>query len=209
MAKKQRKVKKKDKAKLPREPRMEISGEAKREIAAIVLITIAVFLILSMIGFAGSLGGWIFMAVSFVIGLAAFVLPFALLLIAWVLFQPDKYEFKPNNLFGTIFVFVCLAGLAHLIFAPESVDFASVGNGGGMVGLGLGSAMLPILNKPVSIFILTALLMISLVVAANTRVKDFVQKLSWRCFTASVIVKAKLWSKVSLRLIPHCRSRAQ
>jgi S-DNA-T family DNA segregation ATPase FtsK/SpoIIIE len=172
MAKKQRKVKKKDKAKLPREPRMEISGEAKREIAAIVLITIAVFLILSMIGFAGSLGGWIFMAVSFVIGLAAFVLPFALLLIAWVLFQPDKYEFKPNNLFGTIFVFVCLAGLAHLIFAPESVDFASVGNGGGMVGLGLGSAMLPILNKPVSIFILTALLMISLVVAANTRVKD-------------------------------------
>ncbi len=172
MAKKQRKVKKKDKAKLPREPRMEISGEAKREIAAIVLITIAVFLILSMIGFAGSLGGWIFMAVSFVIGLAAFVLPFALLLIAWVLFQPDKYEFKPNNLFGTIFVFVCLAGLAHLIFAPEGVDFASVGSGGGMVGLGLSSAMLPILNKPVSIFILTALLMISLVVAANTRVKD-------------------------------------
>ncbi len=172
MAKKQRKVKKKDKAKLPREPRMEISGEAKREIAAIVLITIAVFLILSMIGFAGSLGGWIFMAVGFVIGLAAFVLPFALLLIAWVLFQPDKYEFRPNNLFGTIFVFVCLAGLAHLIFAPANIDFASVGSGGGMVGLGLSSAMLPILNKPVSIFILTALLMISLVVAANTRVKD-------------------------------------
>lgn len=172
MAKKKRKVKKKDKSRLPGEPRMEISGEAKREIAAIVLITIAVFLILSMIGLAGSLGGWVFMAVSFVIGLAAFVLPFALLLIAWVLFQPAKYEFKPNNLFGTIAVFICLAGLAHLIFAPDSIDFATVGSGGGMLGFGLSAAMLPILNKPVSIFILVALLLICLVVATNTRVKD-------------------------------------
>lgn len=171
MAKK-RKTKKADKAKLPREPRQLVSHEAKREITAIVLITIAVFLILSMVGFAGSLGGWVFMAVSFIIGLAAFVLPFGLLLIAWVLFQPDKYEFKPNNLFGAIFTFVCLAGLAHLIFAPADVDFANVGSGGGMIGYGLSAAMLPILNKPVSIFILVALLLISLVVAANTRIKD-------------------------------------
>ncbi len=172
MAKKQRKVKKKDTARIPGEAKAHISSEAKREIAAIVLITIAVFLILAMIGFAGSLGGWIFMAVGFVIGLAAFVLPFALLLIAWVLFQPSKYEFKPNNLFGTIAVFICLAGLAHMVFAPENVDFGNVGSGGGMVGFGLSAAMLPILNKPVSIFILAALLLICLVVATNTRVKD-------------------------------------
>ena len=172
MAKRQRKVKKKDTARIPGEAKAHISSEAKREIAAIVLITIAVFLILAMIGFAGSLGGWIFMAVGFVIGLAAFVLPFALLLIAWVLFQPSKYEFKPNNLFGTIAVFICLAGLAHMVFAPENVDFGNVGSGGGMVGFGLSAAMLPILNKPVSIFILVALLLICLVVATNTRVKD-------------------------------------
>ena len=89
-----RKVKK-QKAKLPKEPRQLVSHEAKREIVAIILITIAVFLILAMVGFAGSLGNWVLMAVQFILGLAVYALPFGLLLIAWVLFQPDKYEFKP------------------------------------------------------------------------------------------------------------------
>ncbi len=163
---------KKQKAKPLKEPAQLVSHEAKREIVAILLITLAIFLIIAMVGFAGSLGNWVLMAMRFVLGLSVFVLPFALLLIAWVLFQPDKYEFKANNLFGAIFTFVCLAGLAHLIFAPDSVNFSNVGSGGGLVGMGLSAAMLPILNKPVSIFILIALLLISLVVAANTRVKD-------------------------------------
>ncbi len=168
---------KKQKTSLPKVPRQLVSHEAKREIVAIVLITIAVFLILAMLGFAGSLGNWVLMAMQFILGLAVYALPFGFLLIAWVLFQPDKYEFKANNLFGAIFTFVCLAGLAHLIFAPATVSFTTVGSGGGLVGMGLSAVMLPILNRPVSIFILVSLLLISLVVAANTRVKDLFKSL--------------------------------
>lgn len=166
-----RKVKK-SKAKQHKESRLELSAEASREIVAIVLIVLSVFIILAMVGFAGSLGGWVFAAIRFVMGWAAFVLPFGLLLTAWVLFQPSKYEFKANNLFGTISAFICLAGLAHLLFAPSTVTFSNVGSGGGLIGFGISAAMLPIINKPVSVFILFALLLISLVVAGNTRVKD-------------------------------------
>ncbi|MDP4038454.1 MAG: DNA translocase FtsK 4TM domain-containing protein [bacterium] len=157
-------------------PRLNLPVNAIREIIAIILITLAVFLSVAIIGWAGSLGIGALSFVKFLFGLASLILPVAFLIIAWILFQPDKYEFKLNNLLGIIGFFVFSAGIIELITATTtSFDIRVISEHGGIIGFGLARIMLPILTKPLAIFILSALVLISLIIASNTSLKDLLK----------------------------------
>jgi len=166
-----RKTKKADK-----DPKFQIGPSASREITAIIFITLSIFLVIALLGLAGALGNWVLAAVRFFIGLSSLLLPFALIIVAWVLFKPDDFEFKLNNAIGLIAFFVFLSGIFQFALAPSIVPLDRMGDYGGIVGYGLYAVMSPILNQPVAIFILTAFLLISLVVAANARLKELFQK---------------------------------
>ncbi len=176
MAKRKKPAKNHKKIDKDQEVKPFLERTAVREIIAILLVLLAVFLLLAAVNVAGVAGVWTLNAVRFVIGLAAYLLPLALLLVAWMLFRQDHYEFKINNLLGLIAFFICLAGILHFVTAPASFDILAVGSYGGVVGLGLSTVMGPILNRPVAIFILTMLLLISLIVSANARLKDLFTK---------------------------------
>lgn len=178
MAKRKKPVKnrKKDLKDKDKEIKPLLERSALREIVAILLVLLAVFLILAIINVAGTAGVWTLTGFKFLVGTAAYLLPLALLLVAWMLFRQDHYEFKTNNLLGLVAFFVCLAGIFQFVLAPTGFDIMTVGNYGGFVGLGLSTIMGPILTRPVAIFILTMLLLISLIVAANARLKDLFTK---------------------------------
>lgn len=153
-----------------------LERSAVREIIAILLVLLAVFLVLAIVNVAGVAGVWTLSGFKFVVGTAAYLLPLALLLVAWMLFRQDHYEFKTNNLLGLIAFFICLAGIFQFVLAPSNFDFMTIGNYGGVIGLGLSAVMGPILTRPVAIFILIMLLLVSLIVTANARLKDLFTK---------------------------------
>lgn len=153
-----------------------LERSAVREIIAILLVLLAVFLILAIVNVAGTAGIWTLSGFKFMVGTAAYLLPLALFLVAWMLFRQDHYEFKTNNLLGLIAFFVCLAGIFQFILAPTNFDVMTVGNYGGVIGLGLATVMGPILTRPVAVFILAMLILVSLIVAANARLKDLFTK---------------------------------
>lgn len=162
------------------ERRLQLSSGAAREIIAIILVMLAVFLVLAMLGFAGVLGQWILTGSKFIIGQAVYVLPIVLLLSAYLLFRTNEEEdkgYKFNNLVGSIAFFVFLSALIAAITMPENVEISEIGNYGGIIGYGVYAAMAPILNKPVAIFILCMLLLISIVVAANASLREMFRKL--------------------------------
>jgi len=168
------------------QPRFELSTEAKREITAIVLITLAILVLLASIGVAGSLGRSSLNFLKTLIGLSAYLLPLALVLVAWVLFQPDRLAFKRNNLLGLVGFFAALSGILGVIMGSKpggSFVLASLKQQGGLVGYGISQGILPVLNKPVAVIVLIAVLLICLVIAANTRIKTVwtkVREIFWK-----------------------------
>lgn len=194
MAKRKRK---KYTRKKEQEKKLQLSAGASREIIAILLIMISVFLVLAIVNVTGQLGVWVLSACKFVIGQAVYVLPLALLISAYLLFRtntkPDDEKpvkgrqkvqdeepergYKYNHFLGTITFFIFLAAIMQAILAPVNPDIASIGSYGGIVGYALYAVMSPILNKPVAIFILVMLLIISLVIAANASIREIFAKL--------------------------------
>ena len=77
-----------------------------KEILAIILVTIGVFIILALIGVAGSLGKWGLDAIKFIIGQAVYVVPLALFGVAFMLFAQEKYPLKGYNVVGIFSFFI-------------------------------------------------------------------------------------------------------
>ncbi|HUC87101.1 MAG TPA: DNA translocase FtsK 4TM domain-containing protein, partial [Candidatus Saccharimonadales bacterium] len=150
-----------------------------REIGAIVLVVLALILIFAMFNFGGALATSLFGGLRLAIGFAAYLLPLIFLLLAFMLFQPTKYEVQVHNYVGFAGFIVALAGLLHIGIEPiVSLSIAKQGQGGGLVGYGLSKLFLMILNVPVSAIILLALLIIFTIIAANTRLSELIAKIS-------------------------------
>jgi S-DNA-T family DNA segregation ATPase FtsK/SpoIIIE len=180
MAKKRKYNKKKKKN---TEKGFKLSHSASREISAILLIMVAVFLVLGILNFAGALGQWTLFAVKFVIGQAVYLLPVAMLISAYLLFRTNEEEnrgYKLNHFIGTVLFFIFLAALIQAIMNPVDPQIAQIGQYGGVVGYAIYSFMSPILNRPVSIFILSMLLLVSIVIAANASLREIFARLFGR-----------------------------
>jgi S-DNA-T family DNA segregation ATPase FtsK/SpoIIIE len=149
-----------------------------REIVAVVLVAITLILCFAMVGFGGSLATGLFGGLRILLGYAAYFLPLIFLLLAFMLFQPNKYEVQTHNYIGFIGFVVTFAGLLHInVNRLQALNLAKQGDGGGLVGYGLAKGFLIILNVPASIVILVALLVIFMIVAANTRLSDLMARL--------------------------------
>src|SRR6266851_4235449 len=77
-----------------------ISPEQKRDIAAVFLAVLALFLMFACFNFGGSLVTGLFHVVRVVVGFAAYVLPLVFAWLAWMLFQSEKHSVKGLNYFG-------------------------------------------------------------------------------------------------------------
>ena len=148
-----------------------------REIVAVILVAITLILCFAMVGFGGSFATGLFGGLRFLFGYGAYLLPFIFLLLAYMLFQPDRYEVQAHNYIGFAGFVIAFCGLLHITVIPsQALDVARLGNGGGLVGYGLSKAFLTILNVPAAAIILFALLVIFTIVAANTRLSELMAR---------------------------------
>lgn len=158
--------------------RPELNDGVAKEIVAVGMIAISLILTFAMFNFGGALATGLFSALTLSIGFSAYLLPVIFLLIAFMLFQPDKYELKAHNYIGFIGFVVALSTLLHIgIDQSDALELAREGSGGGMVGYVISNLFLMILNVPASTVILAALLIISVIVAANTRLSELIAKI--------------------------------
>lgn len=150
-----------------------------REIVAVVLVALTLILCFAMVGFGGSLAIGLFTGLRLLFGYGAYLLPVIFILLAYMLFQPSKYEVQAHNYIGFAGFMVALSGLLHITVIPlQSLTVAKQGGGGGLVGYALAKGFLAFLNVPASAIILIALLVIFTIVAANTRLSELMAKLA-------------------------------
>lgn len=150
-----------------------------REILAVVLVALALILSFAMFNFGGTLATGLFGGLRLVFGFGAYLLPLLSLLLAFMLFQPAKYEVHPHNYVGFTGFMVALAGLLHIATdRAEAMNIAREGEGGGFVGYGVSQLFLSILNVPAAAVIMVALLVIFTIVAANSRLSDLAGKIT-------------------------------
>ena len=149
-----------------------ISPEARREISAVVFSALAILLVFAVFNFGGSLVTGLFHGFRLALGYVAYLLPVVFAALAWMLFQPDRYELKAHNYIGFFGFIISLAGLFHIANdASVAFSVARDGNGGGFVGLGVSRALLTVLNTAASAIVLLAAFIIFLIVAANTNLR--------------------------------------
>lgn len=179
MAKRGRKkTTKKQQKKATPEEENGLKRSVLKEILAIVLVTIGVFTILALIGIAGTLGRWVLDAIKFIIGQSVYVLPLALFGVAFMLFSQEKHRLRGYNIIGIVSFFICLSTILQAIMAPSSsLDIATIGNYGGVVGYGIYAITSPILNRWVVVFIFAMLMVISVIVSVNARLKQILAKI--------------------------------
>lgn len=149
-----------------------------KEVLAILLITIGVFVILALVGVAGNLGKWVLEAVQFLIGQSVYMVPIALFGVAFMLFAQEKHPLRLHNLVGIFSFFICFSTILQAILGPEvSFGMSTVGNYGGVVGYGIYSVVSPVLTRWVLVFIFAMLTIISVIVSANARLQQIISKL--------------------------------
>jgi S-DNA-T family DNA segregation ATPase FtsK/SpoIIIE len=157
-----------------------LSVEAKRQIAAVVLSAFALLLAFATFGFGGTMVTSMFHVTRVLVGYCAYLLPVLFGALAYRLFRADE-EHPVGGLtyFGTAGILACLAALFHLWFAgSDPTAAAQAGNGGGLLGLGISSAMLNVLNAVASSVILLALLAVFLIAAGNADLKTLGRNLA-------------------------------
>lgn len=146
-----------------------------REIVAVLLVALAIIIIFAMFSFGGTLAVSLFEGLRYLFGFGAYLIPVLFLLLAFMIFQPLKYEVQAHNYIGFAGFLVTLAGLMHVSAdASTAYELAEQGGGGGMVGLGVSKLFLTILNVSASSVFLTALLIIFIIIAANARLSDLI-----------------------------------
>ena len=159
--------------------RPNLGDGVAREIVAVVLIAIAFILVFAMFDFGGSFATGLFSGLRLVIGFAAYLVPLVFVLLAVMLFQPAKYEVQAHNYIGFLGFIATLAGLLHIgLDRATALSVAHQGQGGGLVGYSLSKLFLTVLNVPASAIILVALLVIFIIVAANTRLSELMANLT-------------------------------
>ena len=146
-----------------------LSPEARGEILAVVLSVLAVLLIFADFDFGGTLVTGLFHGLKVVLGNAALILPVIFAALAWRLFQPSKYQVRAWHYLSLAVLLAAFAALWHIGVDPaSSFTTGRAGNGGGLVGYGITSFMLPILNHVAATIILVAVMAIALIVASGT-----------------------------------------
>jgi DNA segregation ATPase FtsK/SpoIIIE, S-DNA-T family len=168
----------KRKSKKKAEPKQQLAPEVAKEIAAIILFALTLLLVIAMFGIGGSLVSMLFTGLKLAFGFGAYVLPLLTAVMAIMLFLPDRYEMGPHNYLGFAGFFISLTGLLHLVVGREAaLEAAQQGMGGGFLGFGLTASMLMVLHPVAAAIILTAILVICLVVAANSKLRDLIKGL--------------------------------
>ena len=156
----------------------DIAGDAKRSVAAVFLLALALVILLGFFGKAGMVGESLGNFAGVAIGWAKWISPLFLIMSGIVLLLRKETSFYITKLIGLIITFVSLTGFFHWFFAVEEMDkAASIGTGGGYVGYGVAYVSVKFLGSAGGLIVILALLLIGIIVAFNFSIRHFVERI--------------------------------
>ena len=153
---------------------LNLRHETKRDIVIITFCVLGLVSLLSVFGFAGSLGTSFFALLQVLFGVLAYIVPILLFGIAYTLFKDRKEQDEYSSSFLRVYLGVILftgsfAGLIHIFVLKDeqgAFDLAVQGKGGGFLGA-IFSAPLHSWLGPAASVILVALLIVGAIISFN------------------------------------------
>jgi S-DNA-T family DNA segregation ATPase FtsK/SpoIIIE len=130
--------------------------------------------------FGGSLVTGMFHALRVFLGYSAYLLPVVFASMSFRLFRADdEHPVTGVSYFGWFGLVASVAALLHIVGASRDNGQAQAmaGNGGGLVGYGISSSMLNVMNTVASVVVLLALIAVFLILATNTNLKVLIKTL--------------------------------
>lgn len=155
------------------EPESRLKSETKHGIIIVGIFTITVLVVLSLFGWAGSIGKGIDMALRYGFGWGRYVVPVIGTVIGFFYARPRQYSIRPMKYIGLgLFILSC-TGLLHLLFIPfaEATAHFAEGTGGGYVGLLLSYIFQKWFGLWAGGIILFALLVVSMLIMFDVSLK--------------------------------------
>jgi len=159
------------------EPTPALSDETKKGIFIVLLFVIAFITVFALFDLAGALGIYVKQGLGATFGWGIYLLPVILILLAYFLLRPEKYEVKPSNYLGLILFIFSYLGILQLIKGFEQVGPMS-GNGGGFLGYFASYPFYKLMGSLATTLIMVALFIISLLITFNTSLNSLVTKLN-------------------------------
>jgi len=152
---------------------LELEPRVLREIVAVLMVGLGVFVFLSILGLAGSVGQIFYNMLRLGLGWTSFVLPLLLAGTGIALFYPVKYKFSASNTIGLILFVVSLSTLIHLFVSPENgSEVATSGAGGGYLGFGVAIGLVKLVDFWAALLFAGIAFIISLLFVFGQPLKD-------------------------------------
>lgn len=137
------------------------------EIVAVGLFIVAVILFAGAFNFGGRWALALFTTFRGIFGFVSYLMPFIFIGVGAGLFFPERFPVNKISASGFGLSIISLCGMFQIIFSGLKKD-----GGGGMLGSLLETQILKIFNSPVSFLIFTATLIIGLLLATDTSLRD-------------------------------------
>jgi len=141
-----------------------MNPETTREVIAVSLTILGIFLILSVFSAAGSLGGFFAKLLMISFGAVGYFIPFVLITVAMVLWMPKKFEIKATSVLGIALCFIFIPALIY----PN----------GGAIGSGLHSIFIKLFGTLAGLIVIFGLVLVSLLLALNTSIRSLIGRFS-------------------------------
>lgn len=160
---------------------LELEPHIVREIVAVLLFGLGIFVLLSILGAAGGVGSVFYGGLRMGLGWTSFVLPVLLVGAGIALFYPVKYKFTATNIVGLVLLVLSISTLFHLFIAPEQgTEAAYQGSGGGYVGLVISLALIGMVDFWASLLIVGVALIISLMFVFGQPLRELYYKMKFK-----------------------------
>ncbi|MFH0853948.1 MAG: DNA translocase FtsK [bacterium] len=151
----------------------ELDEGTKRGIFIILLFLIGGISFLSLFGLAGKFGIWTDTALTNVFGATRAIFSVILLILAYILLYPEKYEIRNSNYAGIILFLISFPGIVHLIkeayYSYVLEELMPIQVGGGYTGT-LTKYPMAVMGTIATFFIFFAIFVISILLAFNTSI---------------------------------------
>lgn len=160
----------------------------QRGLLIIFLFGLAAISLLSFVDAAGQFGHYVDRAFGWTVGWGRFILPFLFGILGYLFLHPNEFTLRWRHYFGIIlFLFSGLA-LLHLTIPLEEFNTAAtIGRGGGHLGLLLARPLLNFTGVLATIVILVGIFCASWLVMLNAPLRQFLYDLwivrAWRAIT--------------------------
>jgi DNA segregation ATPase FtsK/SpoIIIE, S-DNA-T family len=152
---------------------LELDPSVVREMIAILLVGLAVFTLLAVLGGAGSVGRVFYAGLRLGFGWTSFILPLLLAGAGIAMFYPIRYKFKLANVLGLSLFIISLSALMHVFSGPgDGLAMAAEGSGGGYLGYIVSRFLANLVDFWAAFLILSVAFAISLLLAFGQPLKE-------------------------------------